>query len=37
LPVVMVELMSSMPTMLETASSILRVISVSICEGGTPA
>ncbi len=36
LPVVTVELISSMPTMLETASSILRVTSVSICEGGTP-
>ena len=37
LPVVTVELMFSMPTMLETASSTLRVISVSICEGGVPA
>ena len=37
LPVETVELMFSMPTMFETASSILRVISVSICEGGTPA
>ena len=37
LPVVIVELMSSMPTMFETASSTLRVISVSICDGGTPA
>ena len=32
LPVLMLELMRSMPTRVETASSILRVISVSICE-----
>ena len=37
LPVLIFELMCSMPTIAETASSILRVISVSICEGGTPA
>jgi hypothetical protein len=36
-PVLMFELMCSMPTMVDTASSTLRVISVSICEGGTPA
>ncbi len=37
LPVVTVESMFSMPTMFETASSTLRVTSVSICDGGTPA
>jgi hypothetical protein len=37
LPVRTVEVMSSMPTILEIASSTLRVTSVSICVGGTPA
>ncbi len=36
LPCVTVEVMCWMPTMLEIASSTLRVISVSICEGGVP-
>ncbi len=37
LPVLMVELMRSMPISVEIASSTLRVTSVSICEGGVPA
>ncbi len=35
-PVLTFEVMCSMPTIVDTASSILRVTSVSICDGGTP-